>query len=63
MSNQTLMAVETDDKESNVAAADEQTSARRSLSAWFSRQKRADASDIHLHMLEGSASVCFRWMA
>ena len=59
-SNQTLVAVETNDNPADPASTDERTSAPAVLERLVHQAERADASDIHLHMLEGSASVCFR---
>src|SRR5438874_12133178 len=60
ISNQTLVPAQSNGKEPNPAATDEHTSAPAVLERLVQQAERADASDIHLHMLESSASVCFR---
>ncbi|MEY2428808.1 MAG: ral secretion pathway protein [Verrucomicrobiota bacterium] len=60
ISGPTLASVQTNGKKTNPSATDEHTSAPAILERLVHQAERADASDIHLHMLEGSASVCFR---
>jgi type II secretory ATPase GspE/PulE/Tfp pilus assembly ATPase PilB-like protein len=52
--------VQTNGSTSGPSSPDSPASAPEILERLVHQAERADASDIHLHMLEGSASVCFR---